>query len=32
MGTGRDVGFDQIVPLEKIGKEYIFVREMGLMN
>ncbi|SEA46013.1 gliding motility-associated C-terminal domain-containing protein [Flavobacterium gillisiae] len=29
MGTGRDVGFDQIVPLEKIGKEYIFVRGNG---
>ncbi|WP_339921638.1 T9SS type B sorting domain-containing protein [uncultured Flavobacterium sp.] len=29
MGTGRDVGFDQIVPLEKTGKEYIFVRGNG---
>jgi len=27
--TGRDVGFDQIVPLEKTGKEYIFVRGIG---
>jgi gliding motility-associated-like protein len=24
--TGRDVGFDQIVPFEKTGKEYIFVK------
>jgi hypothetical protein len=31
MGTGRDVGLIKL-PLEKIGKEYIFVREMGLMN
>jgi hypothetical protein len=28
MGTTH-VGFDQIVPLEKIGKEYIFVRGNG---
>jgi len=27
--TGRDVGFDQIVPLEKIGKEYVFVKGLG---
>jgi len=27
--TGRDVGFDQIVPLEKTGKEYIFVKGIG---
>lgn len=27
--TGRDVGFDQIVPLEKTGKEYIFVKGLG---
>ncbi|PJJ07163.1 gliding motility-associated-like protein [Flavobacterium sp. 1] len=27
--VGRDVGFDQIVPLEKTGKEYIFVRGIG---
>jgi gliding motility-associated-like protein len=26
---GRDVGFDQIVPLEKTGKEYIFVKGIG---
>ncbi|MBK0369215.1 T9SS type B sorting domain-containing protein [Flavobacterium agrisoli] len=26
---GRDVGFDQIVPLEKTGKEYIFVKGVG---
>jgi hypothetical protein len=26
--TGRDVGFDQIVPFEKTGKEYIFVKEV----
>lgn len=24
--TGRDVGFDQIVPVEKTGKEYVFVK------
>ncbi|MEZ7504062.1 T9SS type B sorting domain-containing protein [Flavobacterium sp. Arc2] len=29
MGTGRDIGFDQIVPLEKTGKEYIFVKGNG---
>ncbi|MFB0910273.1 MAG: IgGFc-binding protein, partial [Flavobacterium sp.] len=29
MGTGRDVGFDQIVPLEKTGKTYIFVKGNG---
>ena len=27
--VGRDVGFDQIVPLEKTGKEYIFVKGIG---
>lgn len=27
--TGRDVGFDQIVPFEKTGKEYIFVKGNG---
>ena len=27
--VGRDVGFDQIVPLERTGKEYIFVRGIG---
>lgn len=27
--NGRDVGFDQIVPLEKTGKEYIFVKGVG---
>lgn len=27
--SGRDVGFDQIVPLEKTGKEYIFVKGVG---
>jgi hypothetical protein len=27
--TGRDVGFDQIVPFEKTGKEYIFVKGIG---
>ena len=27
--TGRDVGFDQIVPIEKTGKEYIFVKGLG---
>lgn len=27
--TGRDVGFDQIVPLEKTGKEYIFTKGNG---
>jgi gliding motility-associated-like protein len=26
---GRDIGFDQIVPLEKTGKEYIFVKGIG---
>jgi gliding motility-associated-like protein len=26
---GKDYGFDQIVPLEKTGKEYIFVRGLG---
>jgi gliding motility-associated-like protein len=26
---GRDVGFDQIVSLEKTGKEYIFVKGLG---
>ena len=27
--NGRDVGFDQIVPFEKTGKEYIFVKGIG---
>lgn len=27
--NGRDIGFDQIVPYEKTGKEYIFVRGKG---
>ena len=27
--VGRDVGFDQIVPTEKTGKEYIFVKGLG---
>lgn len=27
--SGRDVGFDQIVPSEKTGKEYIFVKGLG---
>lgn len=27
--VGRDVGFDQIVPFEKTGKEYIFVKGNG---
>ena len=27
--VGRDLGFDQIVPLEKTGKEYIFVKGIG---
>lgn len=27
--SGRDVGFDQIVPFEKTGKEYIFVKGEG---
>ena len=27
--AGRDVGFDQIVSLEKTGKEYIFVKGLG---
>jgi gliding motility-associated-like protein len=27
--SGRDVGFDQIVPLEKTGKEYIFIKGLG---
>lgn len=28
--AGRDVGFDQIVPFEKTGKEYIFVKGLGI--
>ena len=28
-GAGRDVGFDQIVPFEKTGKEYIFIKGLG---
>ena len=27
--AGRDIGFDQIVPFEKTGKEYIFVKGLG---
>ena len=27
--TGRDIGFDQIVSVEKTGKEYIFVKGVG---
>ncbi len=27
--AGRDVGFDQIVPFDKTGKEYIFVKGVG---
>jgi gliding motility-associated-like protein len=27
--AGRDVGFDQIVALEKTGKEYVFVKGLG---
>ncbi len=27
--NGRDIGFDQIVPYEKTGKEYIFVKGLG---
>ncbi|WP_158729431.1 T9SS type B sorting domain-containing protein [Flavobacterium sp. I-STPA6A] len=27
--VGRDVGFDQIVPLERTGTEYIFVKGLG---
>lgn len=27
--SGRDVGFDQIVSLEKTGKEYIFIKGLG---
>lgn len=27
--VGRDVGFDQIVSLEKTGKEYIFIKGLG---
>ncbi|WP_139959334.1 T9SS type B sorting domain-containing protein [Flavicella sediminum] len=29
-GGGRDYGFDQIVPTERIGNEYIFTRAFGL--
>ncbi len=28
-GPGRDFGFDQIVPVEKVGKEYVFTRGAG---
>jgi hypothetical protein len=31
-GTGGRCRFDQIVPLEKTGKEYIFVKELVQMN
>lgn len=27
--AGRDIGFDQIVPFERTGKEYIFVKGLG---
>ncbi|AOW10957.1 T9SS type B sorting domain-containing protein [Flavobacterium gilvum] len=27
--SGRDVGFDQIVSLEKTGKEYVFIKGLG---
>ena len=27
--NGRDIGFDQIVPIEKTGTEYIFVKGLG---
>ncbi len=27
--AGRDIGFDQIVPFEKTGKEYIFAKGLG---
>lgn len=30
--TGRDVGFDQIVPFEKTGKEYIFIKGKGTIE
>lgn len=29
VATGRDVGFDQIVPVEKTGTDYIFVKGLG---
>ena len=28
-GTGRDIGFDQIVSFEKTGKEYVFIKGLG---
>ncbi|MGA9639219.1 T9SS type B sorting domain-containing protein [Flavobacterium sp.] len=28
----KDVGFDQIVPIEKVGKEYIFIQGEGLTS
>ena len=28
-GNGRDYGFDQIVPIERIGNEYVFTRAYG---
>ncbi|MGL2993965.1 T9SS type B sorting domain-containing protein [Flavobacterium sp. TSSA_36] len=27
--TGRDVGFDQIVPIDRVGTEYIFAKGLG---
>ncbi|AXT20229.1 gliding motility-associated C-terminal domain-containing protein [Flavobacteriaceae bacterium AU392] len=29
IGGGRDIGIDQLVPLERIGNEYVFVRARG---
>lgn len=29
VGGGRDYGFDQIVPFEKVGNEYIFIKAEG---
>ncbi|WPR70271.1 T9SS type B sorting domain-containing protein [Flavobacterium sp. NG2] len=29
ISSGRDIGFDQIVPFEKTGKEYVFVKGLG---
>ncbi|MFC2109779.1 T9SS type B sorting domain-containing protein [Bacteroidota bacterium] len=29
---GRDYGFDQIVPIDRIGNEYVFTRAFGLDN
>ena len=27
--NSRDAGIDQIVPLERVGKEYLFIRAQG---